>query len=117
MRYRGPSSPWICGVCVAPELEPHECVWREECGFPGDIDLVSDAASALPARWQARPERHWIGLQMSPPSTLAADVGPWMCPTCGGTEWWRHHPLGPWYCAVCMPLGRVQAQWDKAARP
>lgn len=24
-----PGSPWMCGVCLPPKLEPHELMWRE----------------------------------------------------------------------------------------
>jgi len=28
-RYRRPGSPWICGCCLPPTLEPGELEWRE----------------------------------------------------------------------------------------
>jgi len=29
-----PLGPWICGVCVPPELPPDEVEWREEAPLP-----------------------------------------------------------------------------------
>lgn len=42
-----------------------------------------------------------------------AEKVPWKCPTCSGTEWWRHYPLEPWYCAACVPpvLEPHEVEW------
>ncbi len=29
-----PGSPWICGVCLPPTVEPHEVEWREAIPIP-----------------------------------------------------------------------------------